>query len=324
MMEGDGGPDAIPAGQEAKRMKEPILIILAAGMGSRYGGLKQMDPVGPTGEAILDYSVYDAKRAGFKRVLFLIKHEIEEDFKRLVGQRIEKHMDVTYAYQQLDMLPDGFSVPEGRVKPWGTGHALLCCAQYIDAPFLVINADVYYGPEAYKTAYEALSTLEDDAVARYFMVGYQLSNTLTENGSVARGVCSVDEKGFLTSVTERTHIVASCDGPLYTEDGATYHLLPRETPVSMNMFGFTPSLVREMQEGFPRFLRETAPANPMKAEYFIPGVVNGMLEKGTATVQVLSCPARWYGVTYREDKPQVMAALKRMHEDGLYPAPVWE
>ena len=305
-------------------MKEPILVILAAGMGSRYGGLKQMDPVGPTGEAILDYSVYDAKRAGFKRVIFLIKHEIEEDFRKLVGSRIEPHMDVTYAYQELDMVPEGCQIPAVRKKPWGTGHAVLCCKEYIDAPFLVINADDYYGVEAYTVAYDALVDLQDDDIARYFMIGYQLQNTVTENGSVARGVCTVDENGNLTTVTERTHIVASSDGPLYTEDNVTYHLLPRQTPVSMNMFGFTPGLLDEMSRTFPTFLRETVPTNPEKAEYFIPGVVNAMLEKGTASVRVLTCDARWYGVTYRDDKPQVMAALREMHDKGLYPSPMWK
>ena len=305
---------------------EPILVVLAAGMGSRYGGLKQMDPLGPGGEKLLDYSVYDARRAGFKRVLFLIKHEIEADFKRIVSQKIEKHMQVMYAYQQLDMLPEGCQIPEGRVKPWGTGHAVLCCQHLLDAPFLVINADDYYGVDAYRVAYENLSKLQDDAdgTARFFMVGYQLQNTVTENGSVARGICTVDENGNLTTVTERTHIITSSDGPLYTEDGATYHLLPRETPVSMNMFGFTPAILAEMRTTFPRFLQETVPTNPMKAEYFIPGVVNDMLIKGTATMRVFTCRDRWYGVTYQADKPQVIAALRAMHEEGLYPTPIWE
>ncbi|MBE5796729.1 MAG: nucleotidyltransferase [Clostridiales bacterium] len=304
-------------------MKEPILVILAAGMGSRYGGLKQMDPIGPSGEVILDYSIFDARRAGFKRVLFLIKHEIEQDFKQMIGAHIEPHMEVMYGYQQLDMIPEGCTIPEGRVKPWGTGHAVLCCRELIDAPFLVINADDYYGVDAYRVAYETLSGLRDDDKARYFMVGYQLKNTLTENGSVARGVCSVDENGFLTTVTERTHIIGSCDGPMYTEDGQTYHRLPEDAPVSMNMFGFTPSLLEEMAQTFPVFLKETVPGNPMKAEYFLPGVVNAMLEKDTASVRVLSCTDRWYGVTYREDKPMVMAALRRMADEGLYPTPLW-
>lgn len=305
-------------------MKEPILVILAAGMGSRYGGLKQIDPVGPSGEVILDYSIFDARRAGFKRVLFLIKHEIEEDFRRVVGDHIAPHMEVMYAYQQLDMLPAGCTVPEGRVKPWGTGHAVMCCAGQIDAPFLVINSDDYYGVDAYRTAYEALCQLQDDDKARYFMVGYQLKNTLTENGSVSRGVCSMDDEGFLTTVTERTHIIATCDGPMYTEDGSTYHRLPEDTLVSMNMFGFTPSLLTEMETGFPVFHAKALQDNPMKGEYFLPGVVNGMLDRDAATVKVLESRDRWYGVTYREDKPQVMAALKKMAEDGLYPTPLWQ
>ena len=304
-------------------MKEPILVILAAGMGSRYGGLKQMDPIGPSGEVILDYSIFDARRAGFKRVVFLIKHEIEKDFREVVGSRIEPHMEVTYAFQQLDMIPEVCRIPEGRIKPWGTGHAVLCCRDVIDAPFLVINADDYYGVEAYRTAYETLCSLRDDDKARYFMMGYQLKNTLTENGSVARGVCTVDAEGNLTTVTERTHIISTCDGPLYTEDDDVYHRLSADAPVSMNMFGFTPSLIEEMAREFPRFLQETVPGNPLKAEYFLPGVVNGMLNKETATVKVLTCTEKWYGVTYREDKPLVMAALRRMAEEGLYPTPLW-
>lgn len=305
-------------------MNEPILVILAAGMGSRYGGLKQMDPIGPSGEVILDYSIFDARRAGFKRVLFLIKREIEADFKQMIGKHIEPYMEVMYAYQQLDMIPAGCQIPEGRVKPWGTGHAVLCCKELIDAPFLVINADDYYGADAYRVAYETLSTLQDDDKARYFMVGYELKNTLTENGSVARGVCSVDSEGCLTTVTERTHIIGSCDGPMYTEDGEIYHRLPENAPVSMNMFGFTPSLLKEMERTFPVFLKETVPGNPMKAEYFLPGVVNAMLDRGTASVQVLKCTDRWYGVTYREDKPMVMDALKRMADEGKYPTPLWK
>ncbi len=304
--------------------KEPILVILAAGMGSRYGGLKQIDPVGPNGEVILDYSIFDARRAGFKRVLFLIKHEIEADFKRVVGEHIAPYMDVMYAYQQLDMVPDGCAVPEGRVKPWGTGHAVLCCRELIDAPFLVINADDYYGVDAYRIAYEKLCTLQDDEKARYFMVGYELRNTLTDNGYVSRGVCSVNGDGELTTVTERTHIIGSCDGPLYTEDGETYRRLPADTPVSMNMFGFTPSLIAEMEKTFPLFLQKTAAENPLKGEYFLPGVVNGMLDRGAAAVQVLPCTDRWYGVTYHEDKPTVTAALRKMADEGLYPTPLWQ
>ena len=304
-------------------MNEPILLIMAAGMGSRYGGLKQMDPVGPDGEVILDYSIFDARRAGFKRVIFLIKHEIEEDFKRIIGQHIEPYMEVRYAFQQVDKLPAPYQVPEGRVKPWGTGHAVLCCRDLIDAPFAVINADDYYGVDAFRQAYDYLSGAKDDDKARYMMVGYQLKNTVTENGHVARGVCTVDENGLLQGICERTHIISSTDGPLYTEDGAVYHLMDPDTPVSMNMWGFTPSLTQELADRFPAFLEEAIRVNPLKAEFFLPTVVNGMLEKGTATARVLTTPDKWYGVTYREDKPQVMAALLSMAESGLYPRPLW-
>ncbi len=304
--------------------REPILVILAAGMGSRYGGLKQMDPVGPSGEVILDYSIFDARRAGFKRVVFIIKHEIEADFKRIVGSRVEPHIDVQYAFQQLDMLPAGCFVPEGRVKPWGTAHAVMCAAHLIDAPFLVINADDYYGVDAYQIAYEKLCSLQDDEKARYFMVGYELRNTLTENGSVARGVCATDENSCLTTVVERTHIISTCDGPMYTEDGQTYHRLQEDTYVSMNMFGFTPSIIQEMQETFPGFHARAMEQNPLKGEFYLPGVVNGMLDKGTASVELLPCPSRWYGVTYKEDKPQVISALQHMADEGLYPTPLWQ
>ena len=304
-------------------MKEPILLIMAAGMGSRYGGLKQMDPVGPGGEVILDYSIFDAKRAGFKRVIFLIKHEIEADFKRIVGSRIEKHMDVTYAFQQLDKIPAPYAIPDGRTKPWGTGHAVLCCKEYIDAPFVVINADDYYGPSAFQTAYDTLCQMQDDDMYRYMMIGYRISNTLTENGHVARGVCTMDEMGRLTGVNERTHIIKTSDGPLYTEDGETYHRLPEDSLVSMNMFGFTPSMAQELEKGFPAFLEDAVKNNPLKGEYFLPTVVNNLLAAGKATVQVLPCQDRWYGVTYQADKPVVMEALKSKTEEGLYPSPMW-
>lgn len=303
--------------------KEPILLIMAAGMGSRYGGLKQMDPVGPNGEVILDYSIFDARRAGFKRVIFLIKHEIEEDFKRLIGSHIEKYMEVSYAFQQVDKIPAPFTVPEGRVKPWGTGHAVLCCKDFIDAPFAVINADDYYGVSAFQTAYDTLRSLEDGDKQRFMMVGYHLHNTLTDNGHVARGVCQVDDGGHLLSVTERTHIIKSCDGPLYTEDGATYHRLAEETLVSMNLWGFTPSFVQALEDGFPAFLKKALAENPLKGEYFLPSVVSDLLAKDAATVQVLPSRDRWYGVTYQADKPVVMSALRHMGEDGLYPAPLW-
>lgn len=306
-------------------MKEPILVIMAAGMGSRYGGLKQMDPVGPDGEAILDYSLFDARRAGFKRAIILIKHEIEEDFMRLVGNRLAGQMEeVRFAFQQLDKLPAGFQVPQGRVKPWGTGHAVLCCRELIDAPFAVINADDYYGVDCFRLAYETLCGLKDDEKARYIMVGYQLRNTLTDNGHVSRGVCTVDGNDFLTDIHERTHIIKTVDGALYTEDEQTYHKLPEDALVSMNLWGFTPGILDALAEDFAAFLSEQVPANPLKAEIYLPAVVSRLLQEGKATVRVLPSPDKWYGVTYQADKPVVKAALLRMAEEGLYPRPLWE
>lgn len=304
-------------------MKEPILLIMAAGMGSRFGGLKQMTPVGPGGEVILDYSVFDARRAGFKRVIFLIKHEIEADFKRLVGRRMEQYMEVRYAFQQIDKLPAPYAAPEGRVKPWGTGHAVLCCKELIDAPFAVINADDYYGISAFQTAYNSLKTMADDGKKRYMMVGYEIQNTLTDNGHVARGVCTVDGNGTLRDIHERTHIIKTCDGALFTEDGECYQRLPEGTLVSMNMWGFTPSILDALEKGFPAFLDKALAENPAKAEYFLPTVVDGMLKAGEAVVRVLPSRDKWYGVTYKEDTPVVMAALQTMAQSGLYPCPLW-
>lgn len=304
--------------------KEPILLIMAAGMGSRYGSLKQMDPVGPSGEVILDYSIFDARRAGFKRVIFLIKHEIEADFKQMVGDHIARHMEVRYAYQQVDKIPAPFTPPAGRTKPWGTGHAVLCCKDLIDAPFAVINADDYYGPSAFQTAYDCLVHLEDDEKQRFMMIGYELHNTLTDNGHVSRGVCTVNAQGMLEDVLERTHIIKTCDGALYTEDGATYHLLPKDVLVSMNMWGFTPSFVDSLSQGFPAFLEKAMAENPLKAEYYLPSAVSELLARDAATVQVLPSRDRWYGVTYKEDKPVVTSALRRMAEEGLYPLPLWD
>lgn len=303
-------------------MKEPILVIMAAGMGSRYGGLKQLDPLGPDGEVILDYSLFDARRAGFRRVVFLIKHEIEEAFRAAVGSRVPDDMEANYAFQQLEKLPEGFSVPQGRTKPWGTGHAVLCCRELLDAPFLVINADDYYGVEAFRMAYEQLKRLEDSH-GEYFMVGYELRNTLTESGYVSRGVCEVDEQGFLTKVTERTHIIATCDGPMYTEDQETYHRLPETATVSMNCWGFTPDFSDALADGFVPFLKDALDSNPMKAEYYLPSAVSRELEAGHAAVRVLTCPDRWWGVTYHEDRANVMKAMRKMAEDGLYPSPLW-
>ena len=305
--------------------KKPILVVLAAGMGSRYGGLKQIDPVGSQGEAILDYSLFDAHEAGFETAVILIKEAIREDFMATVGKRLEKcPMEIRYAYQELDALPAGYTVPAGRVKPWGTCHAVLCAKDAIDgAPFAVINADDYYGKSAYKVLYQALSAAADGEKYDYCMVGYLLGNTVTDNGSVARGVCQT-ENGLLTQIIERTRIEKYEGGIHFTEDGENWTDVPAETIVSMNMWGFTPSFLQELEARFPDFLDTLAVKNPEKAEYFLPLAVEDLLRENKATVKVLQSPDKWYGVTYAADKPQVVAALKEKTAAGLYPDGLWK
>ena len=302
-------------------MKKPVLVIMAAGMGSRYGGLKQMDPVGPDGGLILDYSLFDAKRAGFERAVIIIKKENERDFREVLGDRVSRHMQVDYAYQDLANLPKGYAVPEGRVKPWGTAHAVLSAAGLVDAPFCAINADDYYGMEAFRLCYDHLTHLKDEG--DICMVGYLLKNTLSETGSVARGVCTLDAKNRLTDLVERTHIISTVDGPLFTEDGQTYTRLSPETVVSMNMWGFPASMMQRIEAGFPAFLDRTLAQNPLKGEYFLPFVVDGELRAGRARVNVYTTPDKWFGVTYREDRPLAVNALKAMTDGGLYPTPLW-
>ena len=302
----------------------PVLVVLAAGMGSRYGGLKQIDPVGSQGEAILDYSIFDAYEAGFRTAVILIKEAIREDFMATVGARLAKSpMEIRYAYQELNKLPAGYSVPEGRVKPFGTGHAVLCAGEQVgDAPFAVINADDYYGKAAFRTIFEALSHTTDPY--GYCMVGYELSKTVTENGSVARGECSIDENGYLVKITERTQIEKYDGGIHYTEDGETWTDLPEDTVVSMNLMGLMPSFLKEAEDRFPAFLDKALAENPLKGEYFLPSIVQQLLSEGKVTMKVLTSPDKWYGVTYAADKPVVVAALKAMTEQGLYPDGLWK
>lgn len=302
--------------------KKPVLVVMAAGMGSRFGGLKQIEAVGPNGEAILDYSLYDARRAGFETVVFIIKHAIEEPFKATVGARAERAgFEVRYAYQELELLPAGYAVPEGRVKPWGTAHAILSAADVIDAPFAVINADDYYGRVCFSLIYRYLSEDHPGEKLPWVMVGYLLGNTVSANGSVSRGVCVTDEAGNLYTVTERTRIETYEGGIHYTEDGGeSWTDLPEDTVVSMNMWGFTPEFIAQARQGFADFLDRNLPVNPMKCEYYLPTVVTEALESGKAEVKVLTTPDKWYGITYREDKPELMAALRRMGDEGLYPA----
>lgn len=306
-------------------MNKPTLVIMAAGMGSRYGGLKQIDPVDDQGHIIIDFSIYDAVRAGFEKVVFIIKEENEADFRASIGDRMEKQIEVAYAYQRLTDLPEGFSVPEGRVKPFGTGQAVLSAIDCIDGPFAVINADDYYGVSAYRQMYDYLTTHEDDDKYRYAMVGYILENTLTENGHVARGICVTDENGFLTDIHERTRIERRGDETAYTEDdGKTWNVIPAGSIVSMNMWGFSRSMLKELKDGFPRFLKENLPVNPLKCEYFLPFAVNDLIKEGKASVQVLKTGDRWYGVTYKEDKPVVVQAMRDLKAAGVYPEKLWE
>jgi len=304
-------------------MQKPVLVIMAAGMGSRYGGLKQLDPVGNHGQVILDYSLYDARRAGFETVVFVIKPEIEADFKARVGSRVEPHMDVKYVYQRRDDLPQGYSVPQGREKPWGTAQAALAARDVVDGPFAIINADDYYGPASFRLIFDYLSAHPDGALYEYVMVGYLLKNTVTENGSVARGVCEETSDHFLARITERTRIEKG-EPPRFTEDGGrTWTELSGETVVSMNMWGFNRSFLDEAWARFPAFLDRALAENPLKAEYFLPAAVSGLTGEGKARVKVLRSEDQWYGITYREDKPAVVAAIAEKTASGLYPDRLW-
>ncbi len=305
--------------------KEPHLVIMAAGMGSRFGGLKQIEPVSDKGEIILDFSLYDAYLAGFRKAIFVIKKENEQDFRRLIDEGAGKYMETMYAFQELSDLPAGYSVPEGREKPWGTAHAVLAARNLADGPIAVINADDYYGPGAFQTIYDFLENARDGEKYAYSMVGYDIENTLTENGFVSRGVCDVDEGGKLASITERTKIRWKEDEIVYTEDdGKTWEKLHRGTTVSMNFWGFTPSMMKEMEAGFPAALDKILAENPMKGEYFLPGVVDRLLREGKAEVKVLKSQDRWYGVTYKEDKESVVSALQSMKDKGEYPEKLWK
>ena len=307
-------------------MNKPVLVVMAAGMGSRYGGLKQLDPIDENGHVILDYSVYDAHRAGFETVIFVIKPEHESLFREMIGDRMSRVMEVKYAFQRADDLPEGYSVPEDRVKPWGTAQAVLAARDLVDGPFAVINADDYYGPEGFEEIYNYLLHHPDTPdMYEYAMVGYLLKNTVTENGSVARGICTETASGYLHSVVERTKIVKGDRCPMYTEDdGESWHDLCEDDIVSMNLWGFQKSYLEEAWAGFPAFLDKALAENPLKGEYYLPAVVSSLLSRHKARVKVLHSGDKWYGVTYKEDKPGVMEALKELQEKGLYPEKLWE
>ena len=300
-------------------MKSPELVILAAGMGSRYGGLKQIDSVDPEGHIIIDYSIYDAIEAGFKSITFIIKHEIEMDFREIMDKHLAgKNVEIKYVFQELDKLPEGYSVPEGRRKPWGTAHALMCCRGVVDAPFAVINADDYYGKDAYRRIYDFLSNMSENDPHGYAMVGYRLKNTVTETGGVSRGICHSNDAGMLTDITE-CHGIMVENGQPYTEaDGVKNHLDPN-TLVSMNLWGFTPAFLDECYFRFAGFLEENLKVNPEKCEFYIPTAVSDLMNEGIATVKVLDNSDKWYGVTYKEDKEPVCVAFAEMKKQGKYP-----
>ena len=304
-------------------MKDITLVVLAAGMGSRYGGLKQIDPIGPNGEIILELSVFDAIRAGFNKVVFIIKKEIEEDFKQAIGNKIASHVKVEYVYQEQESyLPEGYVIPEGRVKPWGTAHAILCCKDVVNEPFAVINADDFYGFDAFKVLYDYLIEEQDERT--YAMVGFVLKNTLTDFGCVTRGVCQVDETGkILVGLNERKQIQRNNGVVQYCENGV-WHDLDENSPVAMNMMGFYPSFIKEAEERFPVFLERDVKADPLKGEYYISVMLDELINEGKAEVTVLHSDDQWYGVTYQEDKPIVKAGIQKLIKEGKYPVPLWK
>ena len=301
-------------------MKKPVLVIMAAGMGSRFGGMKQIAPVDEQGHIIIDFSLFDAWRAGFRDLIFIVKPELEATFREAIGSRMEQYFNIRYIHQTLDKLPKGYAVPTGREKPWGTGHAVLCCKDVVDGPFAVINADDFYGPTAFAAVYDYLANNADES--QYAMVGYRVRNTVTENGSVARGVCQV-ENGMLTGITERTKIFKNGRDAKFTEDGKTFVDLPGDTMVSMNLWGFTAKMLRELDARFTAFLDDALVNDPLKGEYFLPSVVNDQLQAGTASVRVLPCEETWYGVTYREDLEAVQQAVTNMKNRGIYRENLW-
>jgi len=302
-------------------MNKPTLVIMAAGMGSRFGGCKQITPVDGQGHVIMDYSIFDALRAGFGKVVCVIKPEMEADFRAVIGDRIAKHVPVAYAYQTIDRLPAGISVPEGRVKPWGTAHAVLCAADEIPGDFAAINADDFYGASAFRAAADFLASEHPENL--HAMVGYSIENTLTENGSVSRGVCETDAQGMLTRITERTHIEPRPGGAAYIEEGEQEVFLPAGTRVSMNLWAFSHGILEEMRARFVEFLQTRALENPLKAEYYLPSVPDALIREGKARVRVLETGERWYGMTYREDLTDVQAALAAKRAAGEYPEKLW-
>lgn len=302
--------------------KKPILVVMAAGIGSRFGGLKQMTPFGLHGESLIDYSLFDALRAGFERVVFIVNKKIKDDFRDLVGKNVENRMEVHYAKQELDKLPEGMSVPEGRGKPWGTAHAILCAKDFIDAPFCALNGDDFYGLDAMTQIFNFLNSNPPEN--SYAMAGFELQNTLSDAGYVSRGECKVNGKGYLDSIVERLHIIPTIDGPMYTLDNENYKRIPGDTTVSMNMWAFTPGLMNHIEKRFAAFYEEAMRSNPLKAEFYLPNLVGDLLKDGLVSVKVLTSKDRWFGVTNASDRPLVEKALRDLTEQGKYPNGLWK
>ena len=305
-------------------MAKAALVIMAAGIGSRFGGgIKQLAPVGPNGEIIMDYSIYDALEVGFDKIVFVIRKDLEKDFKEVIGNRIEKHAEVAYVYQELDDIPEEYREKfPGRAKPWGTGQAILCCKDVVDSPFLVINAADYYGKSAFREAYNYLTTIPDTDRIQICMVGFVLKNTLSDNGGVTRGLCAVDDNGMLAGITE-THDIEKDGSRAVIRQGAKESVLNAETPVSMNMWGLTPAFFHILESGFSHFLAET-PADDLKAEYLLPTIIGEFLKEGKISVNVLKSEDQWFGVTYKEDRQAVMSAVRNLVESGLYPPALYK
>ena len=307
-------------------MKDATLVVMAAGIGSRFGGgIKQLEPMGPSGEIIMDYSIYDAKEAGFNKVVFIIRKDLEKDFKEIIGNRIEKVIDVDYAFQEVDNLPEGFAVPEGRKKPWGTGQAILSCKGIVKEPFVVINADDYYGKTGFKKVYNHLvnaKSKEENGVYDMCMAGFILGNTLSDNGTVTRGICKANEDGYLTTVVETGGLKLNEQGIVEYEDNGADLDVTVNSLVSMNMWGFTPDFIDELDVGFTEFLK-SVPEGNVKKEYLLPGVVDELIQKKAATVKILPTEDKWFGVTYKEDKEAVVNAFKELIANGVYKEDLW-
>lgn len=307
-------------------MKNATLVVMAAGIGSRFGGgIKQLEPMGPSGEIIMDYSIYDAKEAGFNKVVFIIRKDLEKDFKEIIGNRIEKVIDVDYAFQEIDNLPEGFSAPADRKKPWGTGQAILACKGVVNEPFVVINADDYYGKTGFKKIYEYLmnaKSKEENGTYDFCMAGFILGNTLSENGTVTRGICQPDEDGCLASVVETGGLQEVEGGKIAYEDNGVEMDVTKESLVSMNMWGFTPDFIDVLDNGFKEFLA-AIPEGDIKKEYLLPGVVDQLIKSGEAKVKILPTEDKWFGVTYKEDKEAVVEAFKDLIARGIYNENLW-